>query len=174
MIRMNIRFFSLVVAACLMGCASSPNLVFVEDGGIKAQGQISGRSEKIDLIDIDLKKCPEGRLQDLWVGLSPTNRLAFSQMTEETIRAAGISSTNYYSAPAVGATYFLSGYSFRFEGGRLVRVLASRYGFPPARTAAYVTIGSQKSGHSFSLPCSLEDYEAVFGKRGMTTRGFAW
>jgi hypothetical protein len=164
----------LILAAAFLCCmAASPNILFVAKGGIKAQGTISKQREQIDLIQIDLQRVSELELRDLWVGLSPTNQITFAEVTESVIKET--SSTNFVSETGKPShTYYAAGYSFRFEEGHLVNFQANRYGFPPKKTTAFVKLGSRKSETPLSLPCSVDDFEKVFGKADKITRGFGW
>src|SRR6266446_4499553 len=109
-----------IVALYFTGCASSPNLVSVTKGGIKGHGGISRKLERIDLIQIRPRELSEGEIHDLWVGLSATNQMTLTEITEDAIKEIGVPAKNYYSAPSPETSYFVGGYSFSFEGGQLV------------------------------------------------------
>jgi hypothetical protein len=106
--------------------------------------------------------------------LSPTHQTAFAEITESAIKE--ISTSNYIpkSAGKLSCIYYTGGYAFKFEEGHLVNFQANRYGFPPKKTTAFVRLGSRKSGSSLLLPCSVDDFEKVFGKADKITRGFGW
>ena len=145
--------------------------------GIKAQGAISGvfrKHEEINSIGIDPRQLSEVQLHDLWVGLDSTNQTLFSEITEDAIKKIGILRGNPPSAPSTETGYSVCGYAFKFDGGRCVNVSANRYGFPPKEGTAFVKFGSRKNEASLSLPCSVEDFEKVFGKADKITRGFGW
>lgn len=172
---MKITFLLIFIATVFSGCAAaSPNLLFGQMRGINAKGTISKQGEQIGLIEIDPRALSEVQLHDLWVGLASTNQTTFAEITEDLIKKIGIPSTKYYSAPSTKTIYYVCGYSFRFEGGQLVSFLANQYGFPPKKTTAFVNLGSRKSKSSLSLPCSVDDFEKVFGKADKITRGFGW
>src|SRR5438105_15314438 len=98
---MKVVLVLVVVAAILAGCfTASPNLLFVDKGGIKAEGTISRRREQIGLIEINPRELSEAQIHDLWIGLSSTNHAAFADITENAIKRIGTPSTNYYSAPS--------------------------------------------------------------------------
>lgn len=165
-----------LVAVCLEGCAASPNLVDVTKGGIKAHGSIAGvfsKHEQIDLIEINPRDLSDDQRRDIWVGVSLTNQMAFSEITEEAIKGIGVPATNYYSTASLGR-YFLCGYSFNFKAGEFVGFTASLHGNPPKDKIAFVKLGSSKTGSSLSFPCSVDDFEKVFGKADDITRWFSW
>jgi hypothetical protein len=119
---------------------------------IEANGTIRGflkRKEAILHIEICLRKLSASELQDYWIALSPTNRVALSEITEDTIKP-----------------YKFSHYLFKFENNRLVRFNAEvyGYGYPHYQNGSIVSIGSFKNETSLVLPCSVEDFEKVFGK----------
>jgi hypothetical protein len=172
---MKIGFLLIFIATVFSGCAAvTPNLLVAEMRGIDAKGTISKQREQVGLIEIDPRALSEAQLHDLWVGLASTNQTTFAEITEDLIKKIGIPSTNYYSAPTTKTTYYVCGYSFRFEGGQFVSFLANQYGFPPKKATAFVKLGSRKSDTSLSLPCSVDDFEKVFGKADKITRGFGW
>ena len=165
-----------ILAVCLVGCAASPNLVNVTKGGITAHGTIFGvfkKHEQIDLIEINPRKLSDDERKSLWVGLSSTNQIAFSEITEAAIKRIGIPATNFYSA-ANPESYFLCGYNFDFKDGEFVGFTASIYGNPPKDIVAFVKLGSLRSGSSLSFPCSVDDFEKVFGKADSINRYFSW
>ena len=158
------------------GCVRSPNLVFVTKGGIKAQGSIFGvfkKHEQIELIEISPRKLTDGQMHDLWIGFPLTNQMTFAETTENAIKEFSEPATKYYPASSPG-TYYVCGYSFSFEGGEFVGFSANLYGYPPKEITAFVKLGSRKSGSSLSLPCSVDDFEKVFGKADAIIRGFSW
>jgi len=164
------------IVLCFTGCVASPNLVFVTKGGIKAQGSIFGvikKHEEINSIGIDIRKLSEIQLHDLWVGLDSTNQTLFAEISEDAIKKIGILRKNPPSAPSTETGYSVCGYAFTFDGGQCVNVSANRYGFPPKEGTSFVKFGSRKSGASLSLPCSVDDFEKVFGKSDKITRGYS-
>jgi len=166
---------ALLVVMSFTGCVRNPNLVFVTKGGIKAQGSIFGvfrKHEEINNIGIDIRELSEVQLHDLWVGLNSTNQTPFAEITEDAIKKIGIFRGN----PSSG--YIGYGYAFRFDGGQFVGVMATEakysiYTYPREGTA-FIKLGSRKSGFSLSLPCSVDDFEKVFGKADDIKRGFGW
>jgi hypothetical protein len=175
-----IMLISILVNTMLVGCsAASPNLLFVEMRGIKAQGAISGvfrKHEEINSIGIDIRELSEIQLHDLWVGLDSTNQTPFAEITEDAIKKIGVFRGNPPSAPSTKTGYFVCGYKFIFDGGQFASLMANQYqySFPPKEGNAFVKFGSRKNGASLSLPCSVEDFEKVFGKPDKITRGFSW
>ena len=172
---MKIAILLISVTAVLVGCfGATPNLIFANTRGIKAKGTISGKLEKIRFIEINPRELSEIQIHDLWVGLSATNKTLFSEITESNIESIGILSTNYYSTSTANPTYFAFGYSFCFDRGQFISFLANQYGFPPKKVTAFVRLGSLKNQSELSLPCTIEDFEKVFGKANNITRGFSW
>ena len=166
---------NVTVLAVFSGCAvMSPNLLFVRMRGINAKGTISKQREQIGLIEVNIRQLSESQINDLWIGLSATNQTSLVEVTEDLIRQIGVPSTNFYSAASDASTYFYCGYSFRFEGGHFAKCLANQYGFPPKVGSAFVMLGSRKNAVSLSLPCSLYDFEKVFGSADKVERGFGW
>jgi hypothetical protein len=105
---------------------------------IEADGDISGgfssetfrgtfsRKESISHIEIFPKKLSETELQDIWVSVSPTNRIALADIQEDKIK---------------------------LDTG---------------------SMGSKKNNSSLVLPCSIEDFEKVFGKADEIVRMTMW
>ena len=171
-----IHILVLFATACFTGCVGSPNLVHVTKGGIKAYGSIIGvfkKHEQIELIQINPRELSDDQTHELWVGLSLTNQLTFAEITEDAIKAIGIPATIYYSA-AEPNDYFVCGYDFNFKSGKLVGFSASINGNPPKDMVAFVKLGSRKSGNSLSFPCSVDDFEKVFGKADDVRRFHSW
>jgi hypothetical protein len=167
----------LLIAMSFTGCVRNPNLVFVTKGGIKAQGNIFGvfkKHEQIELIAINPLELTDGQMHDLWVGFPLTNQITFAEITEDAIKKIGILRENPPSVPRTETGYSVCGYSFDFKGGRFDGFSANLYGWPPKDIIAFVKLGSRKSGSSLSLPCSVDDFEKVFGKADAVTRGFSW
>ncbi len=130
---------------------------------IEAQGGISGifkRKEKISIIDMFPRKLQEADLHDIWVELSPTNRIMLADITEESIR------------PDPSGLY----YSYRFEDHKLVgfKIAAYDHGYPHYDENKTIRIGSLKNKSSLKLPCSLKDFEKVFGRADEVDRKFMW
>jgi hypothetical protein len=172
---MRVGLILLLITTAVAGCfTASPNLLSVQRPGITARGTISKQEERIELIDIDLRQLPETQIHEISIALTPTNQATLAEITEDAVQEISTPSTVYYSAPSTGITYFVSGYSIRFEGGRLVTITASRYGFPAKNTAAYVKFSSHVNRHSLTLPCSVAEFEDVFGKADKITKGFSW
>ena len=171
-----IHILALFITVCFTGCVGSPNLVHVTKGGIKAYGSIFGvfkKHEQIELIEINPRELSDAQMHELWVGLSLTNQTTFSEITEDAIKTIGVPSTKYYSASNPD-DYFVCGYDFNFKAGQLVGFSADLHGNPPKDTAAFVKLGSRKNGNSLSLPCSVDDFEKVFGKADDVTRFHSW
>jgi len=97
-----------------------------------------------------------------------------AEITEALIKDAATSKFVSSSQAHATSTYYYQGYAFEFAGGCLVKFTADRYGFPPAKTTAFVRLGSRKTGTALSLPCSIETLEQVFGKADQIKRGFGW
>jgi hypothetical protein len=130
---------------------------------IEAGGSISGifkRKETISHIEIFPKKLSAAELQNIWVECSPTNRIALANVTEDKIR------------PDPDGLY----YFYQFEGHKLVgfKVAAYDHGYPNYNETKTIRIGSLKNESSLKLPCSVEDFEKVFGKADEITRKFMW
>lgn len=176
-----IVLISISVTTMLVGCsAASPNLLFAEMRGIKAQGDICRKNfrkhEEINSIGIDIHELSEIQLHDLWVGLNSTNQTSFAEITEDAIKKIGVFRGDTPSTPSTKTGYFVCGYKFIFDGGQFASLMANQYqySFPPKEGTAFVKFGSRKNGASLSLPCSVEDFEKVFGKADKITRGFGW
>jgi hypothetical protein len=130
---------------------------------IEADGSISGifrRKESIGDVAIWPKKLSQTELQDIWVEFSPTNRITLADITEDKIK----------SDP--DGIY----YSYQFEAHKLVffEVKSHDRDYPNYKEEKTVRIGSLKNKSSFKLPCSLEDFEKVFGKADEIDRNFMW
>ena len=145
------------------------NWLLLEDAGfagyraaIEADGDISGvfiNKERILHIEILPKKLSEAELQDIWVALSPTNRIALADVTEDKIKS-----------------FTVDHCSFEFDKGKLVKFGAEVYGYdyPTFKKGNSVCIGSIKNNSSLTLPCSPNDFEKVFGKADEIQRMTMW
>jgi hypothetical protein len=158
----------------LTGCVSSPNLLLVQMHGIKAQGSMAGQREQIEFIEISPQHLAGDQARDLWIDLTATRRVTMAEITDNLIKDASTSKFISSSQGPVTTTYYLQGYAFEFTAGCLVKFIANRYGFPPAKATAFVRLGSRKTGNSLSLPCSLQAFEQVFGKADLINHGFGW
>ena len=145
------------------------NWLLLEDAGfagyraaIEADGDISGvfiNKERILHIEILPKKLSEAEFQDIWVALSPTNRIALADITEDKIKS-----------------FTVDHCSFVFDKGKLVKFGAEVYGcdYPTFKKGNSVCIGSIKNNSSLTLPCSPNDFEKVFGKADEIDRMTMW
>lgn len=170
------HILALIVSVCVAGCIGSPNNLEVSKVGIKAYGRISGvfkKRDRIEVIQIDPRALSGEQAHDLWVGFAPTNQMTIADITEEVTQGIGVHSTNYYSA-AGPHDYIACGYALSFSEGQLVSFHATHHGFPPSYESRFVQLGSRKSGSSLSFPCTVDDFEKVFGKADKIRRDFAW
>lgn len=172
-------FLTSAILAVFCVCATaSPNLLFIEMDGVKARGNIYRKyfriHQEINLIEVNPRKLSNDQLLELWVELEPTYRSSFAELSESILKKIGTLSTVYYPSLDVGNTYYLHGYSFKYEDGQLVGFVANRYGFPPKKNTPFVKLGSRKTGASLSLPCSVDEFGKVFGRVENVSRGFSW
>ena len=103
-----------LIVLFLTGCMG-PNCLDLSKRAISASGDIYWHQDKIGHIYISPQDLPEFQKDDLWIGFSPTNRIAFSAVTEELVKATAIPATSYYTNGVPG-DYYLDGYLFRFRG----------------------------------------------------------
>jgi len=164
----------ILACAIISGCVTSPNLLFLKRPGIDAQGGISRKREQIDVITITPQQLPDQDRHDLWVEISPDNRLPLADITEDIIKKASVKSYITTNTGTTSCSYYIAGYSFEFEAGHFTRLDAIRYSFPPPNIPVHVEFGSQKRNCKLSLPCSIADFENVFGASNTVTRGFFW
>ncbi len=131
-------------------------------GAIQADGEITGafkQSERILHIEIFPMKLSEAELQDIWVSFSPTNRLSLIEITEDKIKP-----------------YADDHHAFQFVDGRLVRFTVNVYGYayPNFKKGNVVGLGSTRNASALTLPCSVADFEKVFGKADEIVRKTMW
>jgi hypothetical protein len=129
-------------------------------GAIAANGEITGtfkRRESINHIEIFLRKLSDAELKDIWVAFSPTNWIALAEITEDKIKP-----------------YAANRYSFQFDGKKLVRFGADYNEYIKPKSQETVSLGSLKNKSALVLPCSVEDFEKVFGKADEIDRTTAW
>ncbi len=129
---------------------------------IEADGDITGvfkPKEQIFHIQIYPKKMSASELNDFCVIFSPTNRIALADITQDKIKP-----------------YTVDHCSFQFEGNILVKVEAEAYGFgyPAFVKGNSVSLGSLKNTGSLVLPCSIGDFEKVFGTADEIDRMVMW
>jgi len=129
---------------------------------IQADGDLQGvfkKKERVLHIEIFPKKLPEEELQDIWVSFSPTNKFSLADITEDKIKP-----------------YADNQHSFQFENGNLVKFNVNVYGYeyPNFKRGNIVALGSIKNNRSLTLPCSIEDFENVFGKADEIDRMTMW
>ena len=145
------------------------NWLLLEDAGfagyraaIEADGDISGvfiNKERVIHIEIFPKKLSEADLRDIWVTLSPTNRIALADITEDKVKS-----------------YADNHHFFGFDGHKLVGFGVDVYGYeyPTFIKGNVVSLGSFKNNSSLTLPCSPNDFEKVFGKADEIDRITMW
>jgi hypothetical protein len=152
----------LLILGCNAGCSASANLLTVSKEGIRGQGSISSKGEQIETIDIHPDELSPNEGQDLWIRFSSGKQVPLQSITEDLLKTIATPSSYYYSAPR-NPSYYVDGYDFEFEKGHFTELLINLYGWPPRDITAFVSIGSRK-GTSLTLPCSISDFENVFGK----------
>jgi hypothetical protein len=145
------------------------NWLLLEDAGfagyraaIEADGNISGvfiNKERIINIEILPKKLSEVDLRDIWVTLSPTNRIALADITEDKVKS-----------------YADNHHFFKFDRDKLIGFGVDVYGYeyPTFIKGNVVGLGSLKKNSSLTLPCSPNDFEKVFGKANEIDRMTMW
>jgi hypothetical protein len=133
-------------------------------GTVEADGRIRGlfkRKDQILHIQMFPNKLSQAERQDIWVALSPTNRIALADITEDKIKL-----------------YSVDHCSFEFYGKKLARFSADIYGYdnddPDFKMGNPVSVGSIKNKSSLRLPCSVEDFEKVFGNADEIKRIHRW
>ena len=98
-------------------------------------------------------------LQDIWVALSPTNRIALADITEDMLKP-----------------YAVNHYTFEFNGNKLVRFEAEVYGrdYSSFKEGNTISLGSLRNKSTLTLPCSVEGFEKVFGEPDEIDRMHMW
>ncbi len=164
-----IAVIALLLVSSLSAC-DTPKVLIIESPGIRAQGYSSAQREWIEQIELDPRKLPTGQDHDLWIGLSTGNRMLVSEITEESIRRISVFPSRPLKGQVANNCCSAGGFGFDFEGGNLTHFGTSIYG--DNNGSASPRLGSQKSGRSLSLPCSVDEYEQVFGKAAHITRRY--
>ena len=131
-------------------------------GAIVADGETTGTFKHTDHIEhvvIFPEKLTTAELQDICVIFSPTNRIALADLTEDKIKS-----------------YAVDNSSFHFNVSKLVEFESGRYYWdhPEINKGNVVCLCSLKNNRSLVLPCSVEDFEKVFGKADEVERIFEW
>jgi hypothetical protein len=156
----------LLALSCSAGCTASPNLLTLTNNGIRAQGTISYKGERIEEIDIYPDKLVSDKGRQLWVSFSSGKEMTLQNITEQMMQALATPASSYYPqyySVHENHDYYIDGYNFQFKNGRLIKLSINLYGWPPRDRIAFVNIG-RSNGPSVKLPCSVSDFEKVFGK----------
>ncbi len=142
---------------------------------IEASGRITGvirRKEILCSIELFPGNLSEAERHNIWFVLSRTNCIALSDATENRIKAIALESHDNSPLPR---TYSVNRYRFEYQGNKLVKLTGYEYddSSHPVRGTS-VNFGSLKSNSSLVLPCSVQDFETVFGKADEITRIVVW
>jgi hypothetical protein len=155
----------LLIIGCNAGCIGSPNLLTLTKEGIRGQGSISFRGEQIELIDIYPDKLSQEERQNITIGFSSGKQVRIQSITEDLLKVIATPASHYYPqyySTSHNPRYYVDGYDFEFESGRLKELSVNLYGWPPKDITAFVNISSA-NGATLKLPCPISDFEAVFG-----------
>jgi len=144
-------------------------------GSVVAEGGFTGifkRREQFTSIEICADNLAESDLRDLWIALSPTNRTALADLTEDKFKELAGASENVLLPRG---SYRFKQYTFHFEHSKLVRL--SGFNYPDSdrwHDPIPLRIGSAIRQRELSLPCTLPEFEGVFGKADQVDRGVVW
>jgi hypothetical protein len=165
---------SVVLCGCITG--SDSNRIEVRKGPVFAKGVVRSASrEELDWVELDVGKSQGDPLTNMWVEVQSTEKATLTSITPKFLKEKGAADWKGPDRTYGGtATYYLRGYAFCFDGERLIAFKANRSGFPPGKREAKPRLGLVAGGASLTLPCSLPEFESVFGKPDDVTRGWAW
>ena len=164
------NLFVFVIGIVLWGCATVPvpGKLEVIKGNIHAQGRVA-TAEKggalIRAIQIDLSTAPSEFLEDIWVVVRIVGKTTLAKVTPQLLKENGYTIMEV-KPPREGLTdrYCDSGFSFDFNrDGKLIRLEANT-GSNDDTSTENPRIGSFSSTLSLALPCTLPQFNSVFGK----------
>ncbi len=132
----------------------------LNQSAINASGTITGmlrKREKLTHIEIFPAKLPKESLQDIWVVLPTASRISIAEIVE--------SMTNGTAER----------YSFIFDERALARLKGwGSDGTTGERIVNGSKFGSFKNNREITLPCSVQEFESVFGIADEISRRVMW
>ena len=147
------------------GCA--PNFVEIHKKGILAEGsEVFRGSEKIDYFQINPAMMSQSDQTNLWIELSDGAKTSFANLTRAFVKPHAIfESIEPHSDSNKEAIFYRDGYTFTFSGEKLVNLKITTTCWPAAaQNNAFTKIGLFSSNQTLSLPCTVKQFEEVFGK----------
>jgi hypothetical protein len=167
------RFVIVLTAVMMTSCA--PNVLNIQKGAIFGEGRTSypplRGGEKIHSLDINPQKMSHADQTNLWVELPDGEKVSFAAMTRAKIKSHAIWETkDPRSNSDEKADYFAGSYNFRFDGETLFNLHIVDQGWQTHYAKGFPKIGSFSSNHFLILPCTLKEFEEVFGKPNQIDR----
>ena len=159
---------ALCVVSC--GCITIPNATEVRSGIVFAQGHPSMRGDTLGYLQIDLRSANADYRHDIWAATKDGKSVALADITIGLLKSQGarewIGSSHEYGGTVC---YDILNSHYWFDGERLIAIRAwEETGFRGPR------FGSRSSGSAITLPCTLREFESVFGKSEYRERYFHW
>lgn len=164
---------AVMMISCSMAQKNKTNIIEVRKGEILAQGEPTRDGERLNVLTIDLQRMSSDGKTNLWVEFPDNQKFALSAITMEEVKSR---STKEWQSPdsKTQKSFDVGGYWFEFDGNTLISLSVSKYGRPPTQKIAFTRIGSFSSNASLSLPCTLGQFEEVFGKADQIKRWWSW
>jgi hypothetical protein len=159
-ILIEVIFIALMVTSC------APNVVEVRKGAIIGYGGTQHppfRSlELIGELDVNLRNMANEDKTNLWIELAGGIKMAFDTISIQQVQR--YSALEYTNHPSPEIIYFVDGYTFTFDSTTPTHLTILQYGWPPHQTNVFSRVGSYSSRLALTLPCTLKQFEEVFGK----------
>ncbi len=151
---------TLIVTSC------APNLVEVHKGDIVGyrgtQRPPLRTQELIGELDVSLRNLASEDRTNLWLEFADGEKMTFDAINLLQIKQHGASAST--NSSSTQTTYSRDGYKFIFDGSTPIQLMILQHGWPDRGTNVFSRVGSFSSNQTLTLPCTLKQFEAVFGK----------
>jgi len=156
----GIASLTLVLTSC------APNVVEVHKGAIVGYGETRHpplrTTELIGELDINLRDISNEDRTNLWLEFANGEKMTFEAISLQQMKQLAASEDTNTSNAQI--TYSKDGYAFSFDGSTPVKLMIFQQSGPPQYTNVFSKVGSLSSNQVLTLPCTLKQFEAVFGK----------
>jgi len=164
----------LLVAITAGGCVmKKTNNIEVWRGAIFAYGKPDHGIDQLNGLEINCVNMSHEDQTNLWIGFPQNKKIALSAITFEEAKA--LSEKEHINPENnMRRFYYAGGYSFEFINQVPISFQASKYEFALSNKIAFTRIGSFSNNRLLTLPCTLNQFEEVFGKPDRIRRWWSW
>ena len=163
----------IVLCVAFTGCPSffGDSLYRYEKGKLLARGWISSeakggaRLDSLDIEELNTEKVSREFRDDIWVELRCGEKTKLSALTIQFVKERGFKENHFKNDLSIYDSEN-SGFEFDFSQDG---ILCEWHIFPVVKHASFSStvnprMGSFSTGKSLALPCSVPEFESVFGK----------